>query len=99
MLDFGFSELLMVMAVAVFVIGPKEIPAIMVALGRLTRRIAYIRYAFSQQFEDFLREADLQDIRKQVNFEDRPVFDEAAADAEEDEAEPEKEKLKKAHDS
>lgn len=92
MLDFGFSELLMVMAVAIFLIGPKELPAIMVALGRLARRVAYIRYAFSQQFEDFLREADLQDIRNQVNFEDKPVFDEAAAD--EEDPEPTKKRIK-----
>ncbi|MCD8498356.1 MAG: hypothetical protein LRZ85_10030 [Alphaproteobacteria bacterium] len=83
MLDFGFSELLLIMAVAVFVIGPDEIPKIMVALGRVARRVSYVRYAFSQQFEEFLREADLQDIRKQVNFEEPPEgFDEAAADEE-----------------
>lgn len=89
MLDFGFSELLLVIAIAVFVIGPEEIPKIMVTLGRITRRLAYIKYAFSQQFEDFMREADLEDIRRRVNFEeDKRGFDEAAHDeAEEPDAE------------
>lgn len=82
MLDFGWPELLVIMAVAVLVIGPDEIPVIMVALGRIVRRLQYIRYAFSQQFEDFLKEADLEDIRKQVNFEEKE-FDEAGADEEE----------------
>lgn len=81
MLDFGFSELLLIMAIAIFLIGPKELPKIMVTLGRLTRRLTYIKYAFSRQFDEFLREADLEDIRKQVNFEQPPEgFDEAAAD-------------------
>lgn len=81
MLDFGFSELLLIMAIAIFVIGPQEIPKIMVTLGRVTRRLTYIKYAFSRQFEEFLREADLEDIRKQVNFEQPPQgFDEAAED-------------------
>ncbi|MCD8562479.1 MAG: hypothetical protein LRY54_00025 [Alphaproteobacteria bacterium] len=84
MLDFGFSELLLIMALAVFLVGPEEIPKIMVTLGRVGRRLTYIKYAFSQQFEEFLREADLADIRKQVNFEASPReeedFDESEGD-------------------
>lgn len=85
MLDVGFSELLVIMAIAVFVVGPEEIPRIMVMLGRVARRISYIKYAFSQQFEDFLREADLADIRQRVNFEAaKGAFDEDIDEAEGD---------------
>jgi sec-independent protein translocase protein TatB len=86
MLDFGWSELLLIMALAVLVIGPDEIPKIMMTLGRIMRRIQYVRYAFSQQFEDFMKAADLDDINKQVNFEARApqeaTFDEAELDGE-----------------
>lgn len=81
MLDFAWSEMLVVIVVAVLVIGPKDMPAIMFALGRMIRRVQYIRYAFTQQFEDFMKEADLSDVSRQVNFE-APVFDEAVADDE-----------------
>jgi Tat protein translocase TatB subunit len=81
MFDVGFPELLLIIAVAVLVIGPQEIPVVMRALGRVVRRLHYIRYAFSQQFEDFMRENDLDDIRKQVNFEEKD-FDEQAGDEE-----------------
>ncbi len=81
MLDFGLPELLMIMAVAVLVIGPNEIPGVMRGLGRVVRRLQYIRYAFSQQFEEFMTESDLDDIRKSVNFEEKN-FDEEAADEE-----------------
>lgn len=84
MLDFGWAELLMVMAVAVLVIGPDEIPVLMRGLGRLFRRFQYIRYAISRQFDEFLEESDLDDIRKSVNFEAKN-FDEAAADEEAEE--------------
>ncbi len=87
MLDFGWSELLVIMALAVLVMGPEEIPKIMVTLGRIMRRLQYVRYAFTQQFEEFLNEADLQDINKQVNFEMRAprdsVFDEVSNDVSE----------------
>ena len=96
MLDFGFAELVFIIIALVLVIGPQDIPKIMVGLGRLTRRIGYIRYAFSTQFDEFMREADLNDIRQQVNFEAAPDdmdFDEAEADT--DIAEPAPQKPKK----
>ncbi len=70
MLDFGWTELFLIIAVAVIVVGPKEIPVLMVALGRVVRRLQYIKYAISQQFDDVMRDADLDDIRKSVNFEE-----------------------------
>lgn len=78
MLDFGWTELLLIIAVAVFVIGPNELPVIMRTLGRLMRRLQYVRYAFTQQFEDFMEESDLDDIRKSVNFEARDFNEEEA---------------------
>lgn len=82
MFDIGWSEILVVAVIAVLVIGPDELPGVMRLLGRIVRRITYIRYAFSQQFEDFMRENDLNDIRKQVNFEAKD-FDENLSDEDE----------------
>lgn len=44
MLDFSWSELLVVLVVAVIVIGPKQIPDILYHVGRFTRRIQYMRF-------------------------------------------------------
>lgn len=83
MLDFAWSELLVVIAVAVLVVGPQDLPKIMYNLGRMVRRVQYIKYAFSQQFDDFLRQSDLEELRRGVNFE-APDYDEAAADEDSD---------------
>tara|TARA_R110001592_G_scaffold20926_14_gene84708 strand:- start:3473 stop:3790 length:318 start_codon:yes stop_codon:yes gene_type:complete len=86
MLDFGWPELFLIVAVAVLVIGPDEIPVVMVTLGRIMRRLHYIKFAISQQFDDVMRDADLDGIRNSVNFEARDadgkelVFDEGASD-------------------
>lgn len=85
MFDFGFAELLLIIVLIVLVMGPKEIPVVMRQLGRIVRRLQYVRFAVSQQFEDFMRTHDL-DINNQVNFEagaskeDPLLFDEAEAD-------------------
>ena len=63
MFDFSFAELLLILAVIVFVIGPKDIPGVLKSLGQGVRRLQYIRYAMSQQFEDFMKEHDLNEVR------------------------------------
>jgi len=71
MLDFGWVELLIIIAVGVFVIGPKDIPNIMYGLGRFLRRLQYVKYAISQQFDDILKAGDIEELRRGVNFEAR----------------------------
>lgn len=91
MLDFAWSELLVVIVVAILVIGPKDIPKLMHGLGRLARRVHYLKFALSQQFEDLMKEHDLDELQAmaQKNAEIQKqketalattVMDEAAAD-------------------
>jgi sec-independent protein translocase protein TatB len=69
MLDFGWPELFVILVVAVFVIGPREIPQLMYGAGRLFRRIQYMKFALSQQFDDFMGEVDIAQLRDAVNDE------------------------------
>lgn len=82
MFDVGWSEMLLVGAIAVLVIGPKDIPKIMYQVGRFARRLQYMKFAMSQQFDEVLRAGDIEELRKGVNFE-APKTDEAAADGQE----------------
>lgn len=75
MLDFGFFELILIIVIAIMAIGPKDIPKVMVGFGRVVRRLQYVRFAVSQQFEDFMRHNDLEDIRNSINFEAGHVYD------------------------
>jgi sec-independent protein translocase protein TatB len=85
MLDFGWAELLIIVAVAVFVIGPKDIPNIMYGLGRVVRRLQYMKYAVSQQFDDLMQASDIDELRRGVNFEAKRSEDEITQEREEDE--------------
>lgn len=82
MLDIGWGELLVVIAVTVLVVGPQDIPKVMRTLGRLARRVQYIKFALSQQFEDLMKDHDLQELRNfnDLNAKDAPDTDEAGAD-------------------
>jgi sec-independent protein translocase protein TatB len=83
-LDFGWAELLIIAAVAVFVIGPKDIPNMMYGLGRIVRRLQYIRFAVSQQFDDLMKSADVEELRRGVNFEQKRDIQDTNHEADED---------------
>lgn len=58
MLDIGWSELFLVAVVTVLAIGPAELPRVMRALGRITRRLHYLRFAISQQIDDLMKDEE-----------------------------------------
>ena len=64
MLDFAWSEFLVVLIVAGIVIGPKQLPEVLYGAGRIARRLQYMKFALSKQFEDFMEQSDLNEIRK-----------------------------------
>ena len=81
MLDFSWIEFLIIMAVAVLVIGPNEIPQLMYSLGKVMRRLHYMRYALSSQFEDFMAEAELRhNSDNRDNQQDQPDKDTTTGD-------------------
>ena len=71
MFGFSWAEIFLTSAVALIVIGPKDIPKVLYQIGRFARRLQYVKFAMSQQFEDFLKEHDLKDLHHDVNFEAR----------------------------
>lgn len=67
MFDFGFPELLLILIVTIFAIGPKEMPGVMRGLARIVKRLQYIRFSISRQFDDVINDVNLEDMRKDAN--------------------------------
>lgn len=70
MLGFSWSELLMVFVVAIVAIGPKQIPDVLYHMGRMARRLQYMRFALSKQFDDFMEKADLNDLKRGMTLDE-----------------------------
>ncbi|TDH39187.1 twin-arginine translocase subunit TatB [Pseudohoeflea suaedae] len=64
MLDIGWTELLVVAIVLIIVVGPKDLPPMLRAFGRTTTKLRKMANEFRGQFDEALREADLDDVRK-----------------------------------
>ena len=67
MFDISWSEFLLIGVVALIVIGPKELPAVMRTLGQWTRKVRSMAADFQNQFQEALREAEMADLKKQVD--------------------------------
>ncbi len=66
MFDFAWSEILLIAVVALVVIGPKDLPRVMRTLGVWMGRARSIAREFQGSLEQMVREAELEDIRKEV---------------------------------
>jgi sec-independent protein translocase protein TatB len=67
MFDIGWGELLLVGIVALIVIGPKELPTVMRTIGHWMGRVKRMAAEFQGQFQEALREAELDDLKKQAD--------------------------------
>jgi len=67
MFDISWTEFLLIGVVALIVIGPKELPTVMRTLGQYTRKIRSMASDFQNQFHEAMREAEMLDLKKQVD--------------------------------
>jgi sec-independent protein translocase protein TatB len=67
MFDIGWSELVVIGVVALIVIGPKELPAVLRAIGQWTTKIRRMAGEFQSQFQEAMREAEMADLKKEVD--------------------------------
>jgi sec-independent protein translocase protein TatB len=66
MFDIGWSELLVIAAVAIIVVGPKDLPRMLRTFGNYAGKARKVANDFKRQFDEALREAELEDVRKSV---------------------------------
>ena len=66
MFDLSWGEVMVIGAVALIVIGPKDLPKALRTLGNMTAKVRRMAGEFQSQFNDAMREAELDEIRKQV---------------------------------
>src|SRR5262245_56749907 len=67
MFDIGWSELLVIGIVALIAIGPKELPGVLRSVGQWMGKIRRMASEFQGQFQEAMREAEMADLKKQVD--------------------------------
>ena len=77
MFDIAWSELLVIGIVAIIVVGPKDLPRLMRTFGHYAGKLRRMAADFQRQFEDAMREAELEEVRKAMQSvrDAAPAFD------------------------
>jgi sec-independent protein translocase protein TatB len=66
MLDIGWSEIAVIVVVALIVIGPKDLPKVLKTVGIWVRKARMLTRDFQNSVDEMIREADLEDVRRQA---------------------------------
>lgn len=64
MFDIGWTEMLVIAVVMIVVVGPKELPGMLRTFGKTTAKLRVMAGDFRKQFDEALKEAELDDIKK-----------------------------------
>ena len=66
MLDIGWSEMGLILLVALIVIGPKDLPRVARTVGKWSAKARGMAREFQRSLDDMAREAELQDIKSEI---------------------------------
>jgi sec-independent protein translocase protein TatB len=67
MFDIGWSELLLIGIIALIAIGPKELPGALRTLGQWMAKIRRMASEFQGQFQEAMREAEIDQLKKEMD--------------------------------
>jgi sec-independent protein translocase protein TatB len=67
MFDIGWSEMAVILMVALIVIGPKDLPRVARTVGKWTGKARAMAREFQRSLDDMAREAELQDIKAEMD--------------------------------
>lgn len=66
MLDIAWSEMALIAAIALIVIGPKDLPRVLRQVGIWVRKLRLLAGEFQKNVDEMVREAELDDVKRDV---------------------------------
>ncbi|MBX3506355.1 MAG: Sec-independent protein translocase protein TatB [Parvibaculum sp.] len=66
MFDLGWSELLLIVILAIIFVGPKDLPKLMRTVGQAIGKVRAMAREFQSSFDELARETELEELRKEV---------------------------------
>ena len=64
--EIGASELMVIAAVALIVVGPKDLPVLLRKVGQFVARLRGMANDFRSSFDEMARQSELDELRKEV---------------------------------
>ena len=70
MFDIGWTEILILAVISLFVIGPKDIPKFLGYIGKIIGKVRGITSDFKETVDDAIKNSELEEVRKEISFTD-----------------------------
>ncbi len=67
MFEVGWTEMLVIAVVMIVVVGPKDLPKMLRTIGKMTAKMRSMAGDFQKQFNEALKEAELDEVKKSVD--------------------------------
>ncbi len=80
MFDLGWSELFVIALVALIVVGPKDLPRVLRGITQTLGKIKGMAREFQSGLDEMAREAELSDLKKEIDKVSRGSLDKAFED-------------------
>ncbi|MGI9433417.1 MAG: Sec-independent protein translocase protein TatB, partial [Geminicoccaceae bacterium] len=74
MFDIGWSEMAIIMLLALIIIGPKDLPRVARTVGQWVRKGRALAREFQTSLEDMARETELDEVKKEIEKVGRTDF-------------------------
>jgi sec-independent protein translocase protein TatB len=65
--DIGWSEMAIIMLLALIIIGPKDLPRVARTIGQWVRKGRMLAREFQTSLEDMAKEAELDDVKREID--------------------------------
>ena len=66
MFDIGWTEITVILVIAIIVIGPKELPKVLRTVGQWVARAKAMTRDFRDHVDEMVRETEIEDLQKQA---------------------------------
>ena len=66
MLDIGWSEMLVIVVVALIVIGPRDLPGVLRTVGRWIGKVRSLSREFQRNLNDIARETEFDEVQRTI---------------------------------
>ena len=66
MFDIGWSEMAIIAAVALFVIGPRDLPKALRTIGRYAGKVRAMAREFQSSIDEAVRDSELEEVKNQI---------------------------------
>ncbi|NVK18235.1 MAG: twin-arginine translocase subunit TatB [Methylocystaceae bacterium] len=67
MLDIGWTEIAIILVIAILVVGPKDLPKAMRSVAKMVGKVKAMMREFQSNIDDMIKETELEEVKNQIS--------------------------------